>query len=326
MVVDGQERRALEPSRQPGDDAVAVRRRARREGPAVAPKHVRAGGPAEGLVAEHELALAVDLARHDARRGLRVDAHRVLAVPLPHLLNVRLKVACEAGARRVAVCWVEHPQHRLPLGLDDQLVPGPAVLLGLLAQPVAELVDAVRCHARHVLHPAAGCLQRQGNRQTRHKVDVADVGKQLVAVEGELGEAEVDIGIWVAGVEDRGFDHCWPGVQEELKLFVAGKPDATAGDLGDVHRDGVARRAQRDGTVLCQGRPDGRDLLRVVDISAVGLEEHALPVILDGDAGDVCPDLARVGLVLQLDVQRVDHGGRRYAGSISLQVGDNSWW
>lgn len=158
-----------------------------------------------------------------------------------------------------------------------------------------------------MLHPTPECLQRQRDRQARDKVDIADVGKQLIVVERELAKRKVDIGIRVAGVQDRGLDEggaaAWAaGVEEEGEFGGGREPDAAAGDLGDGQGDGVARGAERDGAVLGEGLEDfvarwGGGEVR----GAVGEDEDAGLVVLDGEAGDEGVDGLGGGLVGELD-------------------------
>jgi len=117
--------------------------------------------------------------------------------------------------------------------VDDEFVPWTAVFLGLLAETVGQLVQAIGGHAGDMLALARGLLEGDADGDAGDVVYVADVGVQLVVVEGEFAEAEVDVGVWITGVEHGWLDQGWAGVQEEVEL-VFYDPDPTAGYLWDL--------------------------------------------------------------------------------------------
>lgn len=82
---------------------------------------------------------------------------------------------------------------------------------------------------------ARGLLEGDADGDAGDVVDVADVGVELVVVEGEFAEAEVDVGVWIAGVEYGWLDEGRAGFQEEVE-FVFYDPDPTAGDLRYLSR------------------------------------------------------------------------------------------
>ena len=98
-------------------------------------------------------------------------------------------------------------------------------------------------------------LEGEGYGEARDEVDVADVGEELVVVEGEFAKGKVDVGVGVGRVEDGGFDEggsasgaAW--VAEEGELGILAEPDAASCDLGNCDGDGVVGWAEGDCTVL----------------------------------------------------------------------------
>ncbi len=121
--------------------------------------------------------------------------------------------------------------------VDDEFIPWTTVFLGLLAERLGQLVQAIGGHSRDVLALAGGLLEGDADGDAGDVVYVADVGVQLVVVEGEFAEAEVNVRIGVAGVEHGRLDQRGAGVQEEVEL-VFYDPDPAAGDLWDLSWSG----------------------------------------------------------------------------------------
>ena len=225
---------------------------------------------------------------------------------LPHPFHVRRVVVGEVGAHGVAVRRVEGSKVAARR-LHDQFVPRLPVLLGLVAEPVADAIETVGSHARDMLDSARGVLQGQGNGNGGHEVYVADVGEELVVVEGEFAEAEIDVCVGIGGVKDRGFHEGGPRIEKEGQFAVLTEPKTAPGDLGNGDGDGVAWRPERDGTVFGKRGANGRRVLWEIEVSAIRFEENTGAVVLDCDAGDVGEDIAGVGLVLESDLKRVWH-------------------
>jgi hypothetical protein len=123
---------------------------------------------------------------------------------------------------------------------------------------------------------AVGLFQADGHWESGRHVDIANVGVQLGFVERELSEREVDVCVWVGGVQDAGLDESRAWVEEEGEL-----------------------------------RADCRRFLGEVQRFAVGLQDAAFAIVLDGDAGDVGPELVCGGVVVQCDLEGGWHGEGR---------------
>jgi hypothetical protein len=111
---------------------------------------------------------------------------------------------------------------------------------------LTDLIQAIGLHSRNVVRFSGLVLQSQSNGKRRDEVHIADVDEQLPAVEGELAERKVDVGIGVGWVEDRGLDESWARVEEELQTLARGEPDAATGNARDSRNDGVAGGAEMD--------------------------------------------------------------------------------
>jgi hypothetical protein len=132
------------------------------------------------------------------------------------------------------------------LRLDNQRTPSATILGALILETLTDLIQAIGLHPRNVVRFSGLVLQGQSNGKRRDEVHIADVDEQLPAVEGELAERKVDVGIGVGWVEDRGFDESWARVEEELQTLARGEPDAATGNARDSRNDGVAGGAEMD--------------------------------------------------------------------------------
>lgn len=88
------------------------------------------------------------------------------------------------------------------LGLDYQRAPSATIFGGLVLETLTDLIQAIGLHSGNVVRFTGSVLQSQSDRKCGDKVDIADVDEQLPAVEGELAESKVGVGIGVSWVED----------------------------------------------------------------------------------------------------------------------------
>ena len=91
------------------------------------------------------------------------------------------------------------------MAVYDESIPGLAILLRLGLEVSREVIKTIRRHASDMFHLAGSALEGYGEGDTRHEVDVGDVGVELVGVEGELTKTEIDVRVRVAGVEHARF-------------------------------------------------------------------------------------------------------------------------
>lgn len=126
---------------------------------------------------------------------------------------------------------------------------------------------------------------------------IADICIQLIVVERELAEPEVDIGVGIARIEHTRLDKRRTRIKEERELALS-DPDTAASDLRDGNVFCVAGMAERDGAVLGQVRSYLSGVLGEVEVLAIGFEETALAIVLDGDTGDVGVDVAQIAVIL----------------------------
>ena len=128
-------------------------------------------------------------------------------------------------------------------------------------------------------------LQSQSNGKRRDEVHIADVDEQLPAVEGELAESKVGVGIRVGRVEDRRLHEAWAGVQEELQTLARGEPDAATGNARDSRNDGVAGRAEMDRDIFGQVLTGQGWRRRVVRRFGIRRKAEQFALVVDGLAG-----------------------------------------
>lgn len=247
------------------------------------------------------------------------------------LVDVVVPVSLEPrGVEQDAGVWAESTQVVSVLGLDHQRPPSTTILGALVLKTLTNLIQAIGLHPRNVVRFSSLILQSQRDRKRRNKIYIADIDKQLPAVESELAEREIGIGIGVSWVEDRGLDESRAGVDEELQALAGGEPDAATGDARDSRNDGVAGGAEVDGDVLGQvlaGRGWGGRVVRGFGICG---EDEQFAAVVDGLAGwfglvkssflvgwimltDVGVDFIRGCLVLKSDLQS-GHSARNSDG------------
>jgi hypothetical protein len=208
------------------------------------------------------------------------------AFELLTLVDVVVPVSLEP--RRVeqdAGVWAESTQVVAILGLDHQRPPSTTILGALILETLTDLIQAIGFHPRNMVRFPSLVLQSQGNRKRGHKIYIADIDKQLPAVEGELAEREIGIGIGVSWVEDRGLNESRAGVDEELQALAGGEPDAATGNARDSRNDGVAGGAEGDGDVFGQVLAGRRWRGRVVRRFGICGKDEQLAAVVDGLAG-----------------------------------------
>ena len=82
---------------------------------------------------------------------------------------------------------------------------------GLRSEAGADCVEPTLWQASYVLRCSRMADKAERDWQP-DKIDIADVGKQLAAVESELTEAPADVNVGVRGIRDRWLDPGRPGV------------------------------------------------------------------------------------------------------------------
>jgi hypothetical protein len=199
-------------------------------------------------------------------------------VVIPVSLEPR-RVEQDAGVR------AESTQVMPVLGLDHQRPPSTTIFSALIPKTLTDLIQAIGLHPRNVVRFPSLVLQSQSNRKRGHEIYIADIDKQLPAVEGELAEREIGIGVRVSWVEDRGLDESRTRVDEELQALAGGEPDAATGNARDSRNDGVAGGAEGDGDVFGQVLAGRRWRGRVVRRFGICGKDEEFAAVVDGLAG-----------------------------------------
>ena len=199
-------------------------------------------------------------------------------VVVPVSLEPR-RVEQDAGVR------AESTQVVSILGLDHQRPPSPTILGALILKTLADLIQAIGLHPRNVVRFPGLVFQSQSNRKRRNKIYIADIDKQLPAIESELAESKIGVGVGVGWVEDRGLNESRAGVDEELQTLAGGEPDAATGNARDSRNDGVAGGAEGDGDVFGQVLAGRRWGGRVVRRFGICGEDEEFAAVVDGLAG-----------------------------------------
>ena len=106
-------------------------------------------------------------------------------------------------------------------------------------------------------------MQSQGERNT-DKVDVADVGVDLVGVPGEFAERPMSGVVGVGGISDAGLGKGGSWVEEEGYRFIDGEVDTTAGKVRDGDALGLARTTEGNRNIGWDGGADLGWVFRVV--------------------------------------------------------------
>ena len=303
-----QQRAAVKRRGQPRRDGALFDVRSKDKRSRAAAENVGGRGLGEGAAVAGEVEGAVlDGAWHDAPLGLGVDGELLARVFGVDLVDVRLVVAIEeVVVEHDTVVWAEGAQGPAVVALD-QLAPACAIRGALGAEAVTDGLEAVGGHARDMLGSAGGVGEGQGDWQA-DEVDVADVGEDLAAVEGEFAEAKVGVEVRVRWVGDGGFDESWAGVEEEGQSSVYGEPKTGTGEPRDRDRPAVAWSTEGNGTIGLQGLLGGGRGVGIVGSLPIGLEQKDPIAVIDGGAGNVGVDSAGSCLVLQRDAEsRVRH-------------------
>lgn len=118
--------------------------------------------------------------------------------------------------------------------LDNELIPASSICLVLCNKGVGDGCETGLRNPCDVRSSPSAICQGQGDRDG-YKVNIADIGKQLIGIECELAETPGFVVVGVRLVADRGFNETRSGVQEESQSGVDGKPDTTSSNAGNGH-------------------------------------------------------------------------------------------
>ena len=119
------------------------------------------------------------------------------------MVDVVVPISLEPGwVEKDAGVWAESTQVVSILGLDHQRAPSATIFGALVLETLTHLIQAIGLHSGNVVRFSGLVLQSQSDRKCGDKVDIADVDEQLPAVESELAESKIGVGIGVSWVED----------------------------------------------------------------------------------------------------------------------------
>ena len=128
-------------------------------------------------------------------------------------------------------------------------------------------------HPTNMLTSPIARLQRQTNRQA-HKIDIADIRKQLTFIKRKLRKVPLQSNIGIARISHTRLYQRRTRVQCKGDGTADAKPEACAGEVGDCHARGGLGTSELDGAVSLEGRPDGGGGGGKVGRAAVGGEEE----------------------------------------------------
>jgi len=220
-------RAAVEGGSETRDDGVARSVGAGRERAGGAGEDVSGAGPVESA----GFAKAKDVVGHAAGEvagsRLRIDGQVGAGKAGPDLIHVVVPIVAPSIAiADQEVIGRERAERCSVVGVDE-LVPRTSVSLCLCAKLVDYGLEAVRGHARYRLRPPGRVSEREPHWYV-DEVNIGNIGKQLIGIEGELSKRPGNVEIGVARVRDGGLDDGGAGIDFERQTRTDGKPDAAA--------------------------------------------------------------------------------------------------